>query len=161
MNAPDRGRQKGKNHGYHQLHPRGAVSTDSTPTAGTVVNSGGGKTVIVDPVIAKIAGIAASSVPGVHALGGGAARVIGSLREAVGAKDLGQGVSVEVGETQVAADITIVAEYPEQLQRVASDVRTAVADAITQLAGMEVAEINVTVVDVHIPGDDQPEERVQ
>ncbi|CAN7202576.1 Asp23/Gls24 family envelope stress response protein [Microbacterium sp. LjRoot45] len=141
--------------------PRGAVSTDSTPTAGTVVNSGGGKTVIVDPVIAKIAGIAASSVPGVHALGGGAARVIGSLREAVGAKDLGQGVSVEVGETQVAADITIVAEYPEQLQRVASDVRTAVADAITQLAGMEVAEINVTVVDVHIPGDDQPEERVQ
>lgn len=141
--------------------PRGAVSTDSTPTAGTVVASGGGKTVIVDPVIAKIAGIAASSVPGVYALGGGAARVIGSLREAVGAKDLGQGVSVEVGETQVAADITIVAEYPEQLQRVASDVRTAVADAITQLAGMEVAEINVTVVDVHIPGDDQPEERVQ
>ncbi len=125
--------------------------------------AGGGKTVIVDPVIAKIAGIAASSVPGVHALGGGAARVIGSIREAVGAKDLGQGVNVEVGETQVAADITIVAEYPEQLQRVASDVRAAVADAITELAGMEVTEVNVTVVDVHIPGDDEAPtpERVQ
>lgn len=59
-------------------------------------------------------------------------------------------MSVEVGETQVAADITIVAEYPEQLQRVASDVRTAVSDAITQLAGMEITEVNVTIVDVHI-----------
>ncbi len=138
-----------------------ATTTTPTPNAAPVV--GGGKTVIVDPVIAKIAGIAASSVPGVHALGGGAARVIGSIREAVGAKDLGQGVNVEVGEKQVAADITIVAEYPEQLQRVASDVRAAVADAITELAGMEVTEVNVTVVDVHIPGDDDAPapERVQ
>ncbi|CAI9392512.1 Asp23/Gls24 family envelope stress response protein [Microbacterium sp. T2.11-28] len=139
-----------------------ATNTTGNSTANVVPTPGAGKTVIVDPVIAKIAGIAASSVPGVHALGGGAARVIGTIREAVGAKDLSQGVSVEVGETQVAADISIVAEYPEQLQRVATDVRNAVADAITQLAGMEVAEINVTVVDVHIPGDDAPvEERVQ
>jgi uncharacterized alkaline shock family protein YloU len=138
------------------------ATTNTTPSAAGVTTTSTGKTVIVDPVIAKIAGIAASSVPGVYALGGGAARVIGSIREAVGAKDLSQGVSVEVGETQVAADVTIVAEYPEQLQRVASDVRAAVADAITQLAGMEVAEINVTVVDVHIPGDEEPaEERVQ
>lgn len=140
------------------------MATMNTPADSSVAvtATGGGKTVIVDPVIAKIAGIAASSVPGVYALGGGAARVIGSIREAVGAKDLGQGVSVEVGETQVAADITIVAEYPVQLQQVASDVRAAVADAITQLAGMEVAEINVTVADVHIPGDeDNTPERVQ
>lgn len=137
------------------------IPTSVTADAGTTT-AGEGTTVIVDPVIAKIAGIAASSVPGVYALGGGAARVIGSIREAVGAKDLGQGVSVEVGETQVAADITIVAEYPVQLQRVAADVRAAVADAITQLAGMEVAEINVTVTDVHIPGDeDTAVERVQ
>lgn len=137
--------------------------TTNTTSSTTAPVAGGGKTVIVDPVIAKIAGIAASSVPGVHALGGGAARVIGSIREAVGAKDLGQGVNVEVGEKQVAADITIVAEYPEQLQRVASDVRAAVADAITELAGMEVTEVNVTVVDVHIPGDDDvpAPERVQ
>lgn len=132
-----------------------ATNTPTTSTSSTTVIAGGGKTVIVDPVIAKIAGIAASSVPGVHALGGGAARVIGSIREAVGAKDLGQGVNVEVGETQVAADITIVAEYPEQLQRVASGVRAAVAEAITELAGMEVTEVNVTIVDVHIPGDDE------
>ncbi|MDI9890893.1 MULTISPECIES: Asp23/Gls24 family envelope stress response protein [unclassified Microbacterium] len=130
----------------------------TTPTTPEV-----GKTVIVDPVVAKVAGIAAASVPGVHALGGGAARVIGNIRQAVGAKDHAQGVSVEVGETEVAADIDIQVDYPEQLQRVASNVRAAVHQAITELVGMKVAEINVTVVDVYIPGDDddeQPEARV-
>ena len=138
---------------------------ENTTTATTPVTAtkDGGSTVIVDAVVAKVAGIAAAEVPGVHALGGGAARVIGNIRQAVGAKDHAQGVSVEVGETEVAADIDIQVDYPEQLQRVASNVRAAVHQAITELVGMKVAEINVTVVDVYIPSDDddeQPEARV-
>ncbi len=117
-----------------------------------------GKTVIVDSVVAKVAGMAAREVPGVHALGGGAARMLGSLREAVGAKDLAQGVQVEVGETEVAADISIVVDYPEPLQRVADEVRFAVGQAITELVGMQVARIDVTVVDVFVPGDDDTDE---
>jgi uncharacterized alkaline shock family protein YloU len=117
--------------------------------------SNGGKTVIVDPVVAKVAGIAAAEVPGVHALGGGAARVIGNIRQAVGAKDYAQGVSVEVGETEVAADIAIQVDYPERIQRVATNVRSAVEKAITDIVGMKVVEVNVTVVDVFIPGDDE------
>jgi uncharacterized alkaline shock family protein YloU len=113
-----------------------------------------GKTVIADAVVAKIAGIAAREVSGVFALGGGAARMVGAIREAIGTTDLGQGVKVEVGETQVAADITITVEYPTPLHEVSNAVRVAVADAIERLIGMEVAEINVTVSDVHIPGDD-------
>lgn len=133
-----------------------------TPTT-DITSAGLGKTTIVDPVVAKIAGIAASEVPGVFALGGGAARVLGNIREAVGAKDHGQGVRVEVGETEVAADISIVVDYPQALQDVAAAVRRAVAEAITDLVGMKVAEINVTVVDVHLPGedDDAEESRVQ
>jgi uncharacterized alkaline shock family protein YloU len=126
-----------------------------------VTGSATGKTVIVDPVVAKIAGIAAREVPGVFALGGGAARVVGAIREAISGADLSQGIKVEVGETQVAVDITIVVEYPQPLQVVAADVRTAVAHAIEQLIGMEVAEINVTVSDVHIPGDDAVEDEVR
>ncbi len=132
----------------------------TTTTAGTTVSSNAplavssGTTVIVDPVVAKIAGIAAREVPGVFALGGGAARAIGLVRDAIGNTDLSQGVKVEVGETQVAVDVTIVVEYPMPLTAVASAVRTAIADAIEQLVGMDVAEINVTVTDVHIPGDD-------
>ena len=128
------------------------AQNSSLPTS---TRTDAGKTVIVDAVVAKVAGIAAAEVPGVHALGGGAARVIGNIRQAVGAKDHAQGVSVEVGETEVAADISIQVDYPEQLQRVASNVRAAVHQAITELVGMKVAEINVTVVDVFIPGDDE------
>lgn len=129
--------------------PVTTVQSTLTPTGVAV-----GKTVIVDPVVAKIAGIAAREVPGVYALGGGAARVVGAIRDAMGNSDLSQGVKVEVGETQVAADVTIVVEYPMPLHEVAQQVRAAVADAIESLIGMEVAEINVTVSDVHIAGDD-------
>ena len=126
-----------------------------------VAGSATGKTVIVDPVVAKIAGIAAREVPGVFALGGGAARMVGAIREAISGADLSQGIKVEVGETQVAVDITIVVEYPQPLQLEAAEVRTAVAVAIEQLIGMEVAEINVTVSDVHIPGDDAVEDEAR
>lgn len=113
-----------------------------------------GKTVIDNNVIAKIVGLAARDVDGVHALGGGAARAFGAIRDAINSEDLGQGISVEVGDTQVAVDVTIVADYPVPLQKVADNVRTAVIDAIQSLVGMEVPEVNVTVNDVYIPSED-------
>ena len=123
-----------------------------------------GKTVIDNGVIAKIAGIAAREVRGVHALGGGAARAFGAIRDAIGSSDLSQGIRVEVGETQVAADVVIVADYPVDLQVVASEVRASIIRAIEQFVGMEVTEVNVTVSDVFIPSDDEDqnaEARVQ
>ncbi|GAA2171149.1 Asp23/Gls24 family envelope stress response protein [Agrococcus versicolor] len=134
------------------------MTIDTTPASasnGAVT----GTTTIVDPVVAKIAGIAAREVRGVHDLGGGAARLVGNVRDAIGQRDQGQGIKVEVGEKQVAADVTIVVEYPEQLQVVAEDVRRAVARSITELVGMEVAEIDVTVTDVFIPGDEDDAEQ--
>lgn len=137
--------------------------TPTTATTATTPGGTGGRTTIVDPVVAKVAGIAASEVPGVFALGSGAARVLGNIREAIGTKDLAQGVKVEVGETEVAADITIIVEYPERLQDVAAAVRAAVTRAIEDIVGMIVAEVNVTVADVHIAGQDDvvEEARVQ
>lgn len=116
---------------------------------------GRGTTTIVDSVIAKLAGIAIADIPGVYALGGGASRAMGSIREAVGMADLAQGVSVEVGQTQVAVDLVIVAEYPHPLQAVAEAARDAVYRAIEDLAGMEVTEVNVTITDIHIPAADE------
>ena len=133
--------------------PATTAAARTTSHAGS--NSGvTGKTVIDDTVVSKVAGIAAREVNGVHSLGGGAARAIGAIRDAIGQRDLGQGVKVEVGEKQVAADITIVAEYPVKLQQVAEGVRSSVSRALEQIVGMEVAEVNVTIQDVHIPGDD-------
>jgi uncharacterized alkaline shock family protein YloU len=133
---------------------------DSGIRAGT----GTGKTVIHDSVIAKIVGLAAREVTGVYALGGGTARALGAIRNAISSTDLSQGVSVEIGETQVAVDISLVAEYPLELQKVADDVRIAVISAIESLVGMQATEVNITVNDVHIPSDDDidpTEARVQ
>ena len=118
-----------------------------------------GKTTIEDGVVAKVAGIAARDVPGVYALGGGAARMVGAIRDALNTSDLSQGINVEVGEKQVAVDVTIVAEYPVALQKVADDVRAAIYRAMQELVGMEVAEVNVTVNDVHIPSENDNQEQ--
>ena len=137
--------------------------TNVTPT--TVANTAKhgtetstGKNTIADGVVEKVAGIAARQVAGVHDLGGGAARAIGAIRNAINAQDRGQGISVEVGEKQVAADITVVAEYPVALQKLADNVRSAVSEAISSVVGMEVTEVNVTVADVYIPSDDKDED---
>ncbi|WP_156761142.1 Asp23/Gls24 family envelope stress response protein [Microbacterium karelineae] len=113
-----------------------------------------GRTTIEDGVVAKVAGIAAREATGVYALGGGAARVMGAIRDALNTTDLAQGISVEVGEKQVAVDVNVVAEYPVALQDVADGVRESVYRAMRDLIGMDVAEINVTINDVHIPSDD-------
>lgn len=113
-----------------------------------------GRTVIDDGVVAKIAGMAARDVEGVHALGGGAARMMGAIRDAMNSSDMGQGVSVEVGETQVAVDVSIVADYPVALQKVADDVRASIITAISSLVGMEVTEVNITINDIYIPSED-------
>ncbi|MGW9113490.1 Asp23/Gls24 family envelope stress response protein [Microbacterium sp. NPDC055683] len=116
-----------------------------------------GRTTIADHVVAKVAGIAAREVAGVYALGGGGARTLGAIRDAINATDLTQGVKVEVGETQAAADVTIVVEYPTPIQQVAGEVRAAVTRAITQLVGLDVVEVNVAVDDVHLPSADDDE----
>ena len=128
---------------------------------GAAALSSAGKTTIEDGVVAKIVGIAAREVPGVYALGGAAARAIGVIRDALNSTDLSQGVSVEVGEKQVAVDVVIVAEYPVSLQKIADDVRAAVYKAIESLVGMEVAEVNITVNDVHLPSDDDNDDDAQ
>ena len=131
-------------------------NTAKTPAAGgqAAGPNGRGATTVADGVVAKIAGIAIQEIDGVYALGGGAARALGNLREKVGQKDLTQGVSVEVGQTQVAVDVTLVVEYPHPLQQVADDAREAVYRAIEDLVGMEVTEVNVTITDIHVPSDD-------
>jgi uncharacterized alkaline shock family protein YloU len=133
----------------------GTTTGMTTGTTTTQVTSAG-RTVIDDAVVAKVAGIAARDVPGVAALGGNTARAFGALRDAIGSSDLGQGVRVEVGETQAAVDLTIVVEYPTPMQQVAAAVRQAVTDAVTDLVGLQVTEVNVAIVDVDIPALDGP-----
>lgn len=126
---------------------------------GDGASSGQGHTQIADGVVAKIAGMAAREIGGVHAMGGGASRMVGAVRDAVsGGSSSGsvtQGVSVEVGERQAAIDISLVVEYGAAIQDLASGVRRNVAGAVERMTGLEVTEINIKVDDIHLPGDDE------
>jgi uncharacterized alkaline shock family protein YloU len=137
---------------------RSVAKTASTGSAsnGSALNAdtSHGTTKVDDSVVEKIAGIAAREVAGVHDLGGGAARAIGALRNRINQTDQGQGISVEVGETQAAVDITVVAEYPVALHRLADDIRSAVIESVESLVGLQVTEVNVEITDVYIPSDD-------
>ncbi|MFE6858663.1 Asp23/Gls24 family envelope stress response protein [Nocardia sp. NPDC057668] len=117
-----------------------------------------GTTTIADIVVQKVAGLAAREVPGVHALGGGAARAFSALRDRIpgASASIGQGVSVEVGETQAAVDLEIVVEYGVAIAEVARAVRRNVISAIEQMTGLIVVEVNINVNDVYIAGDDEP-----
>lgn len=113
-----------------------------------------GRTVIAETAVAKVVGVAVRGVPGVHALGSGASRSIGAIREVVGATDLTQGVRVEVGESQVAVDIVLVAEYGYPLQTLADTIRAGVYSAVEELVGRGVIEVNIEITDVFIPAAD-------
>lgn len=111
-----------------------------------------GRTAISEAAVAKVAAVAARSVPGVFALGSGQGRALGALRDAVQGSDLAQGVRVEAGLTQAAVDLELVAVYGEKLPALAARVRSAVYEAVRSLTGLEVVEVNIDINDVHVPG---------
>jgi uncharacterized alkaline shock family protein YloU len=118
-----------------------------------------GQTTIGEGVVTRVAGLAAREVPGVHALGGGAARAIGSVTQKVGLGDIRtQGVSVESGEREAAVDLTLVIDYGESIPRTADAVRSQVIKRVEGITGLSVTEVNITVNDLYFPGDDEPDE---
>jgi uncharacterized alkaline shock family protein YloU len=148
-----------------------------TPPAGTevevrpskgVLSTPQGRTTIADIVVQKIAGMAARDISGVYELGtgSGAAKAYSALKERIpgSSSSSGQGVAVEVGETQAAVDLDIVVEFGVAIADVAQAVRRNVISAVERMTGLEVTEVNVVVNDVHLPSDESaPEEapRVQ
>ncbi|NIZ90381.1 Asp23/Gls24 family envelope stress response protein [Kineococcus rubinsiae] len=133
-----------------------------TTGAGVAVKASGplastqGTTSIADTVVSKIAGIAAKDVSGVFALGGGASRAVGALRERIpgGRVNHSQGVSVEVGETQAAVDVDLIAEYGVAIADLANSVRRNVISSVERMTGLQVTEVNISVADIHLPQDD-------
>jgi uncharacterized alkaline shock family protein YloU len=109
-------------------------------------------------VVAKIAGMAAREVPGIHELGGGLSRTVGAVRERVpGGRAAGvtRGVKVEVGELQSAIDLSLVVEYGVAITDTVAEVRENVIAAVERMTSLEVVEVNVAVTDVHLPDEEE------
>ena|SRR5690606_35484522 len=117
-----------------------------------------GRTSIADHVVAKIAGMAAREVNGVHQMGGGAARAFGAVRDRIpgstSTSTASRGVGVEVGERQAAVDIQLVVEYGVSIPDLAAAVRRNVITGIERMTGLEVTEVNIDVDDIHLPDEE-------
>lgn len=139
--------------------PTGSRSPTS-PTASppsSAPTGGHGRTHVANVVVSKIAGLAAREIAGVHALGGGAARAVGTIRERIpgATSNISQGVRVEVGEKQAAIDLDVVVEYGVAITDVAAAVRRNVIESLERMTGLEVVEVNIDVNDVYIPSGEE------
>jgi uncharacterized alkaline shock family protein YloU len=137
------------------------TTTDLRPSEGHALVTGEGKTSIADSVVEKIAGVAAREVSGVHEMGRGAARAFGTIKERMPGGGAGpnvtQGVKVEVGERQAAIDIDLVVDYGVSIPDVSQSVRDNVIQKVERMTGLQVTEVNVSVDDVFLGEDSEPE----
>jgi uncharacterized alkaline shock family protein YloU len=144
-----------------------AASSGSSQAGGSVAQRGSGlvtekgKTSIADSVVAKIAGVAAREVDGVHDMGAGAARAVGALKGIVGRDQSTQGVSVEVGERQAAVDLDLIVDYGVSIPDVAEAVRRNVVQRVERMTGLEATEVNISVDDVWLGQEEPAEARVE
>lgn len=116
-----------------------------------------GITTIEDTVVAKVAGMAAREVPGVYDMGNAARRAFSAVTDRIpnSQTNVAGGISVEKGETQTAIDVTVVVEYGTSIVEVGNAIRRNVIDQVEGSTGLEVIEVNINVVDVHLPQEDE------
>ena len=108
--------------------------------------------------MSAIVGMAAEEIEGVSMSHGGA-RVPGDSSPTVGefvdnltgGGGRTRGLSVEVGDRQAAADITVNVDYGRSIPQVTEAVRNRVIKRVENLTGLEVNEVNIQVNDVTLP----------
>jgi len=115
-----------------------------------------GTTTISDAVVAKITGAAAHDVEGVHTTGAGIRHGLAEL--GVGDRRT-QGVEVEVGTREAAADIEAVLDYGVSVPHVTQQLRGHVKEQVEKLTGLEMVEVSVVVYTIHTPQADVEERR--
>ena len=102
---------------------------------------------ITNDVVAVIAGVAVSEVPGVAGMSGGFA---GGITEVLsGKKNLAKGIKVDISEKAVKIDVNIIVEYGSRIPDVAFEIQNRVKKAVENMTGLNVEEVNVHVQGVN------------
>ncbi len=137
--------------------PSSMASTEAIPAARGSLSIGDGQISVAESVVRKVAGAACRDVPGVHSMGTGSARAYGALRERIpgsSGPNVAQGVGVEVGTTEAAIDLDIVAEYGVSIPELGRSIQRNVRQSVELMTGLRVVEVNVAVDDIYLPGTD-------
>jgi uncharacterized alkaline shock family protein YloU len=105
-------------------------------------------------IVARTAAETALGVPGVHHLGGIAARAADQLRKQLGRSAGTTGVQVDEQDGVLTVQVAVVVSYPHPVLAVAAEVRQQVTAATRQLSDLRTS-VDVRVLDVHGPFDDE------
>ncbi|MBO9609101.1 MAG: Asp23/Gls24 family envelope stress response protein [Paenibacillaceae bacterium] len=97
---------------------------------------------ISDDVVATIAGLAALETSGIAAMSGGISE---GLAKRLSGKNVQKGISVEVGQLEAAIDLRIIVHYGTQIQDVCRELQLNVREAVENMTGLRVVEVNVKV----------------
>lgn len=111
---------------------------------------------ISDDVVATIAGLAALETPGIAAMSGGISE---GLAKKLSGKNVQKGVNVEVGQLEAAIDLRIIVHYGIPIQEVCKQLQLNVREAVSNMTGLQVIEVNVKVEGVAFK-EEEPEEVV-
>ena len=114
---------------------------------------------ISNDVVASIAGVAVSEVPGVYSMAGGLAGGISEVFS--GKKNLSKGIKVEVGEKDTKIDVNIIVEYGVRIPDVAFEIQNRVKKAVETMTGLNVVEVNVHVQGVNTESKDEVEGKIE
>ncbi|NLC03990.1 MAG: Asp23/Gls24 family envelope stress response protein [Tissierellia bacterium] len=110
-----------------------------------------GSVKISNDVVAIIAGVAATEIPGVTGMSGG---ITGGITEMLGMKNLSKGVKVEMGEHDTAIDLFIIVDYGVNITEVGELVQQNVKASVESMTGLNVVEVNVSIQGVNIPKEE-------
>ena len=98
---------------------------------------------ISNDVVAVIAGMAASEVPGVAEMAGGFA---GGISEVLsGKKNMAKGIKVDIQEDIAKIDVNIIVEYGARIPDIAFEIQKRVKKSVESMTGLKANEINVHV----------------
>ena len=110
-----------------------------------------GEVKIADEVVAIIAALAATEVDGVASMAGNITNeVIGKL----GIKNLSKGVKVDVLEGVVTVSLALNLKYDYSIMEVTAKVQEKVKNAVENMTGLEVADVNIKVAGVEMGKQD-------
>ncbi len=111
-----------------------------------------GSVQIADEVVAMIASLAATEVEGVSAMAG---TISNELMSKVGVKKLTKGVKVDVLGQGVKVELAVLMEYGYNIPTTSRKVQERVKNAIENMTGLNVTDVNVRVAGVNMNVDRQ------
>jgi len=136
------------------------MGTQRSQQGGSPLQTDRGNTVIQDAVVKSIVGMAAEEVEGIQTTTGGgrlpgdSSRTVGEFLGGIsGGESRTRGVSVVVGSTEAAADLTVKALYGKPIPQTTQAVRDNVVRRVEALTGLKVTEVNVDVTDIYFPDE--------